>query len=206
MVLLPRWVYVNLYAMSSWTRTIVVPLSIFSACKPVRQLPAEKGIANCSCGRRRRSLWPAQPARRWLSWTNFFLGVDGLYKKVEPWLGPIRRLALRRAAAWMREHLDDSDGLGAIFPPMIYTVVALRCLGVPDDAPEMRWALKQLEDLMIEEDDTLRLQPCFSPVWDTALSLNALADAGLSARAPRHPAGRPLAACQAKCVSRATGA
>ena len=37
MVLLPRWSYINLYAMSSWTRTIVVPLSIFSACKPVRR-------------------------------------------------------------------------------------------------------------------------------------------------------------------------
>ena len=44
MMLLPRWFYVNLYAMSSWTRTIVVPLSIFSACKPVRQLPPERGI------------------------------------------------------------------------------------------------------------------------------------------------------------------
>jgi squalene-hopene/tetraprenyl-beta-curcumene cyclase len=77
----------------------------------------------------------------------------------------------------MREHLQESDGLGAIFPPMIYTVIALRCLGVADDAEEMKWALEQLDDLMIEEDDTLRLQPCFSPVWDTALTLNALADA-----------------------------
>ena len=82
----------------------------------------------------------------------------------------------------MREHFADSDGLGAIFPPMIYTVICLRCLGYADDSPEMHWALKQLEDLMIEEDDTLRLQPCFSPVWDTALALNALADAGLSPR------------------------
>ncbi len=67
---------------------------------------------------------------------------------------------------------------------MIYTVVALRCLGVPDDDPEMQWALKQLEDLMIAEGDTIRLQPCFSPVWDTALALNALAAAGLSQENP----------------------
>src|SRR4051812_39944338 len=46
----------------------------------------------------------------------------------------------------------------------------------------MIWALKQLDDLMIEEGDTLRLQPCFSPVWDTALALNALADTGLTGR------------------------
>jgi squalene-hopene/tetraprenyl-beta-curcumene cyclase len=177
MVLLPRWVYVNLYAMSSWTRTIVVPLSIFSACKPVRHLPPDKGIAELFLQPPDTPLWPAKPSGRLLSWTNLFLGIDYLYKKADPWLGPIRRLALRRAAAWMRRHMAESDGLGAIFPPMIYTVVSLRCLGVPDDAPEMRWALKQLEDLMIEEDDAIRLQPCFSPVWDTALSLNALADA-----------------------------
>src|SRR5262249_43566600 len=84
--------------------------------------------------------------------------------------------------AWMREHFADSDGVGAIFPPIIYTVICLRCLGYADDHPEMRWALKQLDDLMIEEDDTLRVQPCFSPVWDTALTLNALAAAGLSGR------------------------
>src|SRR5690349_16437664 len=66
--------------------------------------------------------------------------------------------------------------MGAISPPMIYTVVCLRCLGAAADSPEMRWALKQLDELMIEEGGTLRLQPCFSPVWDTALTLNALAD------------------------------
>src|SRR5205807_1322900 len=63
-------------------------------------------------------------------------------------------------------------------------VVCLKCLGHPDDSPEMRWAMKQLEDLMIEDDETLRLQPCFSPVWDTALTLNALADTGLDASLP----------------------
>jgi squalene-hopene/tetraprenyl-beta-curcumene cyclase len=111
-----------------------------------------------------------------LSWGNFFLGMDWLYKRVEPFLGPVRRRALKHAAAWMRQHLEDSDGLGAIFPPMIYTAVALHCLGVQDDDPEMVWALKQLDDLMIEEGDTIRLQPCFSPVWDTAMTLAALAD------------------------------
>ena len=179
LVLLPRWCYVNLYAMSSWTRTIVVPLSIFSAFKPVRQLPAEKGIAELFLHSPETPLWPARPTSRWISWTNFFLGFDWLYKKAERWglLKLFRRRAIRRSARWMRERFQDSDGLGAIFPPMIYTVVALRCLGVSDDDAEMKWALKQLDDLMIEEGDTLRLQPCLSPVWDTALALNALADA-----------------------------
>ena len=190
LALLPRWFYVNLYAMSSWTRTIVVPLSIFSAHRPTRRLPPEKGIAELFLLPPETPLWPAPPGRRLLSWSNFFLGVDVLYKAAERWglLRPLRGAAVRRAAAWMRERFADSDGLGAIFPPMIYTVVALRCLGVVDDDPEMRWALKQLDDLMIEEGDTLRLQPCFSPVWDTALSLNALAEA--AAVPPLSPRGR----------------
>jgi squalene-hopene/tetraprenyl-beta-curcumene cyclase len=178
LALLPTWFYINLYAMSSWTRTIVVPLSIFSACKPVRRLPPKCGIRELFLDEPRM---PLPPSSRLLGWGAFFLGVDAAYKNAERLglLTPVRRIAVERAAAWMRERFEDSDGLGAIFPPMIYTAVALRCLGVPDDAPEMRWALKQLDDLMIEEDGAIRLQPCFSPVWDTALALNALADAGV---------------------------
>jgi squalene-hopene/tetraprenyl-beta-curcumene cyclase len=178
MMLLPRWFYFNIYAMSSWTRTIVVPLSIMSASRPVRQLPAELGIAELFLGNSNLTDGMPKPQCRLLSWTNFFFGLDTVLKKLgkyEPdWL---RRYALKLASSWMRERFVESDGLGAIFPPMVYTVIALCCLGTADDAPEMRWALKQLDDLMIEEDGAIRLQPCFSPVWDTALSLIGLADA-----------------------------
>jgi squalene-hopene/tetraprenyl-beta-curcumene cyclase len=186
MMLLPRWACVNIYAMSSWTRTIVVPLSIFYAYKPVRHLPPDTGIAELFLRPPETPLWPHPPTKRWLTWTNFFLAVDQGVKWLERrGLGPVRRAALRRAETWLREHFADSDGVGAIFPPMIYTVVCLHCLGHGPDSPEMQWALRQLDALMIEEGDTLRLQPCFSPVWDTALTLNALADAGVP---PGHPA------------------
>jgi squalene-hopene/tetraprenyl-beta-curcumene cyclase len=185
MMLLPRWAYFNIYAMSSWTRTIIVPLSIFFAYKPVRTLPAELGIAELFLRPPDTPLWPHPPTRRWLSWTNLFLVLDAVFKKVDAiGLGPVRRLALQRAADWMLAHFDDSDGLGAIYPPIIYTIVSLRCLGYADDSEEMRWALRQLDDLVIEEGDTVRLQPCFSPVWDTALTLIALADAGLGGQNP----------------------
>jgi squalene-hopene/tetraprenyl-beta-curcumene cyclase len=185
MMLLPRWAYFNVYAMSSWTRTIVVPLSIFYAHKPIRRLPEELGITELFVEPPDTPFLPHPPTRRWLTWTNFFLVLDWAIKRVERWSwGALRRAALRRAERWLLDHFADSDGVGAIFPPMIYTVICLRCLGYADDSPEMRWALRQLDDLMIEEDDTLRLQPCFSPVWDTALTLNALADAGVPGRHP----------------------
>jgi squalene-hopene/tetraprenyl-beta-curcumene cyclase len=117
------------------------------------------------------------PTKSWASWTNTFIAIDWLYKKSRLLLTPIRRHAIRKAMAWTRQHFEDSDGVGAIFPPMIYTVIALKCLGVADDAPEMLWALQQLDDLKIDDGDSMRLQPCFSPVWDTALTTIALADA-----------------------------
>src|SRR5687767_15764366 len=97
-----------------------------------------------------------------------------------PYTMLFRSRAVRKAVRWVRERTDPttSDGLGAIFPPIVYHAIVLKCLGIPTDAPEMRGVLKQLDDLCIEEGDTLRLQPCKSPVWDTALSLIGAADAG----------------------------
>jgi squalene-hopene/tetraprenyl-beta-curcumene cyclase len=180
MMLLPKWAYFNIYAMSSWTRTIVIPLSIFYAHKPARKLPPELGIRELFLEPPETPLWPHPPTRRCLTWTNLFLALDQVIKRLDSWgLGPVRAAALRRAEAWLLEHFADSDGVGAIFPPIIYTIISLRCLGYADDSAEMRWALKHLDDLILEEDETVRLQPCFSPVWDTALTLIALADAGV---------------------------
>lgn len=185
MMLLPRWFYFHIHAMSSWTRTIVIPLSIFYAHKPVRRLPEELGIRELFVQPPETPLFPHPPTRRWLTWTNFFLLLDGFYKRIDRiGLGPVRRIALKRAVDWMMAHFRDSDGVGAIYPPIIYTIICLRCLGHDDDSPEMRWAMKQLTDLMIEEGDTVRFQPCFSPVWDTALTLIGLADAGLTEQRP----------------------
>jgi squalene-hopene/tetraprenyl-beta-curcumene cyclase len=181
MMLLPKWAYFSIYAMSAWTRTILVPLSIFYAYRPVRTLPSELCIPELFLEPPQTPRWPHPPTRRLFTWTNFFLALDQCFKRADAWgLGPVRRVALKRAVAWMTERLADSEGLGAIFPPMIYTVVCLRCLGHADDSPEMRWAIQKLDDLMIEEDGRLRLQPCFSPVWDTALTTIALVDAGMT--------------------------
>lgn len=182
MILLPRWFYFNIYAMSSWSRTIFVPLSIVNAYKPIRQLPEACGIREIFLEAPEKPRWPA-PRQGWFSWTNFFLRIDQFFKFCERWrLLPFRKWALRKAVRWMREHYVESDGIGAIFPPMVYNAIVLKCLNVPEDDTEFRWAMKQLDDLKIYEQDTLRLQPCVSPVWDTALSLIALADC----RVPAH--------------------
>lgn len=177
MVLIPSWLNFSLSAMSAWTRTIVVPLSIMSALKPVRRVEPERGIAELF-----RTDLPHSPSRRRgiVSWNNFFLGVDRILKLADRLLpASWRRPGLRAAHRWMLDHLENSDGLGAIFPPMIYTVIALRALGYEHGCAAEEWALRHLEDLLIEEDGKVRVQPCVSPIWDTAIATIALADANL---------------------------
>ncbi len=184
-VLLPRWFYFNIYAISAWSRTILVPLSVVSAYKPARKIDEGLGIRELFLEAPETIRPPHPPTQSRFTWTNFFLRVDSLLKRLERWrLTPLRRWALRKAVAWMRERYVDSDGVGAIFPPMVYNAIVLHCLGVANDDPEMAWAMRQIEDLMILEGDTLRLQPCQSPVWDTTLSLIALADSQVNPNSP----------------------
>jgi squalene-hopene/tetraprenyl-beta-curcumene cyclase len=84
--------------------------------------------------------------------------------------------------AWIRVHTHNCGGLGAIYPPMIYTIIGLRARGHSMDHPIIKDQFHQLDRLMIEEGDTIRFQPCFSPVWDTGYAAFALADAGLDHR------------------------
>jgi len=185
LILLPSWFFLNIYSMSSWTRAIVVPLMLVYASKPRWNLPPHAGVDELfldSAGRIPAFEWD----RRLVSWHNFFLLLDRVFKWHEelPWK-PFRRRALRRAKQWMLEHLERSEGLGAIYPAMVNSVLALRALGYSADDPLTAREIGHLAQFEIEEGDTLRLQPCVSPVWDTAVTMFSLQEAGL---APDHPA------------------
>jgi squalene-hopene/tetraprenyl-beta-curcumene cyclase len=179
---LPSWFFLSVSAMSAWTRTIVVPLSIISALKPVRKMPPSLGIAELF---RDDLPKPSRRTKSLLSWENVFVGLDRGFKAAEKILPRSwRRPGVRAAHRWMIDHFENSDGLGAIFPPMIYSVIALHCLGYDGNDPTVAWAMRQLDDLLIEENGTVRVQPCVSPTWDTAITTLALADADLPAYHP----------------------
>ena len=130
LVLLPRWFPMHIYAMSSWSRTIFVPLSVVWAKKPVRELPEEMGIRELFLEDPATPRPACRPTTKRFSWTNFFLWIDRRVKQAERWgLTPLRRRATSNAVAWMRERYEGSDGVGAIFPPMVYTAIVLRSLG-----------------------------------------------------------------------------
>jgi squalene-hopene/tetraprenyl-beta-curcumene cyclase len=188
LVLLPSWMPFNIYEMSSWSRTILVPLSLLWAYQPVHRVPQERGIRELFLTSPEQlpvSMPPSEQlddmrSQTWVDWAALFRLADRAWKLAETCrIKPLRSVAVRRAREWMLERFSDSDGLGAIFPPIIWSVVALRCLGYAEDSPEVSAQLNELEKLTIREGNTARLEPCRSPVWDTALTTLALREAGV---------------------------
>jgi len=185
-VLFPNWFWFNIYEISSWSRAILVPLSICYAKKPLRKIPDLMGVEELFVGGRDKSRMHLHWDKKLVSWRNFFLVLDRLTHWAERvHIRPLRWLALRQAEKWMLERFEMSDGLGAIYPSMMNAVIALRCLGYSLDDPQVIRAMDEFEKLGIEEEDTFRMQPCMSPVWDTAYALFALGEAGVPADDPR---------------------
>jgi squalene-hopene/tetraprenyl-beta-curcumene cyclase len=193
-VLAPNWFYFNIYEISSWSRAILVPLSIIYAKKPYKKIQPEQGIDELFVGgRENANLRLRMDRKNKISWRNFFLLADRAFHIVEAvYIRPLRKLALKKAEKWMLERLEMSDGLGAIYPAMLNAIVALRCLGYSDDDPQVIRARDEFEKLGIEDagipdliEPTFRMQPCMSPVWDTALSVFALGEAGIPRNDPR---------------------
>jgi squalene-hopene/tetraprenyl-beta-curcumene cyclase len=181
-ILLPNWFYFNIYSMSSWSRAILVPLAVMNATKPHRPVPDHAQIDELFVGgrdrKRMRLHWDKKP----LTWRNVFLVVDKLLKiyDASP-VKPFRKRALDRSLAWLLEREENSGGLGAIFPAMTHAIMAYKCMGLPDNHAAICKELAELAAFEIEEDDAIRLQPCVSPIWDTALVINSLIDSGHSA-------------------------
>jgi squalene-hopene/tetraprenyl-beta-curcumene cyclase len=193
-VLFPNWFYFNIYEISSWSRSILVPLAIIYAKKPFKKIPSEHGIDELFVGGRANSILRLRINRKSLfSWRNIFLLADRMFHWAEAvHIRPLRKLALRQAEEWMLARLEMTDGLGAIYPAMLNAIIALRCLGYSEDDPQVIRARDEFEKLGIEEpasadmpEPTFRMQPAVSPVWDTAQAVYALGEAGVSRTDPR---------------------
>jgi squalene-hopene/tetraprenyl-beta-curcumene cyclase len=185
-VLFPNWFWFNIYEISSWSRAILVPLSIVYAKKPFKKIPDELAIDELFVGGRDKSRMRLEWSDKLISWRNFFLVFDRITHWFEAvHIRPLRSMALRKAERWMLERFEMSDGLAAIYPAMLNAIIALRCQGYSLDDPQMIRALDEFEKLGIEEEDTFRMQPCKPPVWDTAYAMFALGEAGLRKTDPR---------------------
>ena len=194
-VLFPSWFWFNIYEISSWSRAILVPLSIAYEKKPYKKIPAEHGISELFVGGRENADLRLQWDREHIfGWRNFFILCDRLTHWFElVHIRPLRSIALKKAQKWMLARLEMSDGLGAIYPAILNSIIALRCLGYSLDDPQVIRAMDEFEKLGIDEpqgtkdypEPTFRMQPCLSPVWDTAQAVYALGEAGLDRKDPR---------------------
>lgn len=183
-VFFPRWCFFNIYELSSWSRAMLMPLAILNHYKPTRQLQPEQQL---------HELYPVGSeegdlglhwSRPRFSWPNFFLVCDQLLKALHnlPWK-PWRGAALQRAEAWMVERMGPgSDGLGAIFPAMLNALIALKTLRYSREHPLYVKARRDFEGLFVDDPHDFRIQPCLSPVWDTAINLMTLLESGVDPR------------------------
>ena len=189
-ILIGKWFYVNFNEMSSWSRSMLVPLSIINHFKPTRRLPQHASLDELyplGLSRARSDAGRAIPQR--FTWRNFFIWLDKLHKFAEHFaalkIHPFRKRALKKAEQWMVQRFEGSDGLAAIFPGILNSLIAFKALGYPDDHPLVRRCEEELKKLEHETADSVRIEPCTSPVWDTAIVAIALHESGL---ASDHPA------------------
>ncbi|HTG27253.1 MAG TPA: squalene--hopene cyclase [Methylomirabilota bacterium] len=185
LMLLPNWFYINIYEFSSWTRAIVIPMMILSALRPNWKLPERAQVDELfKDPTRKRAAFDW--SKQFISWRNFFLALDRGLKFYErlPWK-PLRQRALREAKSWVLEHMERSEGLGTIYPAMMNCIFSLVAMGYGPGDPLTCRETREFARFEIEDDETIRLQPCVSPVWDTAIAMVALEEAGV---APDDPA------------------
>ncbi|HKW62258.1 MAG TPA: squalene--hopene cyclase [Candidatus Acidoferrum sp.] len=185
LMLIPHWFIFNIYEMSSWTRGIVIPMAILSSLRPHWQLPEHAHVDELFKDPERKTAaldWSDQL----ISWKNVFLALDRGLKLYErsPWK-PFRQRAIREAKSWMLDHIERTDGLAAIYPAMMNSIFALMAFGHGPDDPLTLREIKEFSRFEIEDEETIRMQPCVSPVWDSCIAMVALEEAGLP---PDHPA------------------
>jgi squalene-hopene/tetraprenyl-beta-curcumene cyclase len=171
LILLPRWFPVHLSKMSYWARTVIVPLLVLCALRPVAKNPRGVHVSELFV--------PGVPAasprapHQSAGWSAFFGALDKVLKLV-PWPKGARAKAIEKCRAWTTERLNGQDGLGAIYPAMANSVMMYDVLGYPPDHPDRAIARKSVDLLLVVKEDEAYCQPCVSPVWDTALVAHAL--------------------------------
>ena len=166
---------------------MLIPLAIINHFKPTRELPGLKATARALSAGHRAQGFHACRATRGFSPGGIFscAPIDALKLISQAGWRPMRRRALEEAERWMLERIGEgSDGLAAVFPAMLNSLIALRALGYSNDHPIYEKAAKDFAGLFVDDPEDFRIQPCLSPVWDTAINIIALAESGLPAEHP----------------------
>ena len=185
-ILLPSSFPFNIYEFASWARATFVAILVVWAHKPVHPIPNSASVDELYLRPEDRHHIRFRPDPAMFTWRNAFLLVDRLLKAHERLPHkPLRARALAACEAWIVEHQEGDGSWGGIQPPWVYSLIALKCRGYGNDHPVMQKAIHGLlHDFALETETTFTLQPCLSPVWDTALAVIGLREAGVPADDP----------------------
>ncbi len=183
LMLLPDNFPFTIYEMSSWARGSTVPLLLVFDQKPIY-------ITNPAINLDELYVEGREKVRFELprngDWTDLFVMLDDAFKFAETFnLVPFRKEGLKAAEKWVLERQEDTGDWGGIIPAMLNSLLALRCLSYNPSDPMVERGLKAVDNFALETEDQYWIQPCISPVWDTALVMRSLVDSGLT---PDHPA------------------
>ncbi|WP_408734228.1 squalene--hopene cyclase [Paraburkholderia bannensis] len=172
-VLFPKWVPISMYKVAYWARTTMVPLLVLCSLKARAKNPQNVSIAELF-------VTPPEQEREYFARgkgvRRLFLAADRVLRYVDPLIpAALRKRAVKHAEAWCAERMNGEDGMGGIFPPIVYSYQMMDVLGYPEDHPLRRDCENALEKLLVERPDgSVYCQPCLSPVWDTAWSTMAM--------------------------------
>ncbi len=178
LILLPRWFPIHLSKMSYWARTVIVPLLVLAALKPVARNPRGIHMPKCSDARRHGAQHRAPHQNRVLVGVlhRARLCAEAHRAAVaEEVCASAPSIAASRSST---ERLNGEDGFGAIYPAMANSVMMFDALGYAPDHPDRAIARQSVEKLLVVKDDEAYCQPCVSPIWDTALACHALMEGG----------------------------
>ncbi|NJM65181.1 MAG: squalene--hopene cyclase [Acaryochloris sp. RU_4_1] len=182
-MLLPEQFPFTIYEMSSWARGSTVPLLIVMDRKPVYRLEPGFNLDELYAEERDRSQFDL-PVQN--NWTDVFIHLDGLFKFAEATnLVPFREEGIKAAERWVLERQEATGDWGGIIPAMLNSLLGLKALNYSVHDPIIERGLAAIDAFALETADHYWIQPCISPVWDTALVVRALAESGL---ASDHPA------------------
>ncbi len=175
LILLPRWFPINLSKMSYWARTVIVPLLVLQAMKPLARNPRNIHVPELFS----EAEPPHRAPHQSRNWAALFHALDVALKWFDPfWPKRLRQRAIDACVEFVATRLNGEDGLGAIYPAMANSVMMFDALGYPEHHPDRAVARKSVENLLVIKNDEAYCQPCVSPIWDTALACHALMEVG----------------------------
>ncbi|MBO1047539.1 MAG: squalene--hopene cyclase [Dolichospermum sp. DEX182a] len=182
-MLLPDNFFFNIYELSSWARSSTVPLLIVFDRKPMFNIDQPINLDELYAEGIENVVWQLPKNG---DWSDIFNILDDGFKLAESInFVPFRNEGIKAAEKWILERQEVTGDWGGIIPAMLNSLLALKCLDYDANDPVIERGLKAVDNFAIETENSYCVQPCVSPVWDTAWAIRALIDSGF---APNDPA------------------